>query len=58
VADFLHRLLALGLGQLLDAPALQQLAVQKVLIERRLLIGEQLVEVLHDLGIAFHRVLR
>ena len=58
VADLLHRFLALGLGQLLDAPALQQLAVQKVLIERRLLVGEHLVEVQHDLGIALHRVLR
>jgi hypothetical protein len=32
--------------------------VQKILVERGLLVGEQLVEVLDDLGVAFHRVLR
>jgi hypothetical protein len=31
--------------------------LQQILVERGLLVGEQLVEVLDDLGIAFHRKL-
>ncbi|MET3146617.1 UNVERIFIED_ORG: hypothetical protein ABIB63_002415 [Xanthomonas axonopodis] len=46
--------LVLMLGQFFQAPVLQHLGVQEVLVDRSEFVVEHLVEVLDDLGIALH----
>src|SRR5690554_2905848 len=50
-------LIVLPLGQLLQAPVLIHLGMQKILVDGYQLIAESLVEMLDNLGVAFHCVL-
>ncbi|MNS69588.1 hypothetical protein D3C72_1029050 [compost metagenome] len=50
----LDRFLVLVFGQFLDAPVLQHLGVQEVLVDRGQLVVEDLVEEFDDLGVALH----
>src|SRR5690606_27307251 len=58
VLHLVDRFLVLVLGEIFEAPVLQHLGVQEVLVDRGELVVERLVEVLDDLGIALHGWLR
>ena len=54
VLHLVDRFLVLVLGEFRQAPVLQHLGVQEVLVDRGELVVERLVEVLDDLRVAFH----
>jgi hypothetical protein len=58
VLHLLDRLLVLVLGHLGQAPVLQHARVQEVLVDGGELELELLVQVLNDLGVALHGLLR
>jgi hypothetical protein len=56
VLHLVDRLVVLVLGEFLQAPVLQHLGVQEVLVDRGQLVVERLVEEFDDLGVALHGV--
>src|SRR5882672_1482580 len=54
VLHLVDRLVVLVLGEPLQAPVLEHARVQEVLVDRRELVREDLVQVLDDLLVAFH----
>ena len=54
----LDRLLAPDLGHLEEAPIAEEAVVQPVLVDRRELMTQRLVEILDDLCVALHDALR
>ena len=54
VLHFFDRLLAPGLGEVLEAPVVENSVVQPILIDGRQLMAESLVQVLDDALIALH----